>query len=126
MQDLPRPQSSFAGVLAMQLPPTNRMIGCANFFPAKGGMGWHTDSHRPGWRIYAFHNLSVSCLNVFRYRSQEFSEAAEFGAYVFQVGADCWHSISCETPRVSCGFQISEMEAKAIVTSERDATWEAI
>lgn len=80
--------------------------GCANYFPEDGGMDWHTDSHRPGWRLYA-HKL-VRGDALFYYRSNVVRETPGVGAYVFRTGLGCWHGIETFGPRLSLGLKIPE------------------
>ncbi len=108
--DVSRPAAYFYGLLNLD---NGRLSGCANYFPAGGGMGWHTDSHREGWRIYVRRLDGGNA--VFKYNDFAISEWPGIGGYVFRVGADCWHSIRTNGDRFSCGIRLTEAEALAIV-----------
>ncbi len=114
VEDVARPISSYAGTLALKLEvPPDCFVGCANYFPTGGGMAWHTDSHRPGWRLYVFRlRAGTAC---FRYNAHVYDERAGMGGYVFETGADCWHAIEAHGPRVSCGLKIPETLAQEII-----------
>ncbi len=89
---------------------------CMNYYPAGGGIGWHTDSAQPGWRVYVFRLLGVAgeyrhC--QFLYDEHVFEEMQEFGGYVFEAGV--WHALRAWTPRLVCGFQVSPTFATQVV-----------
>lgn len=112
-EDIARPKDFFHGLLNVD---NGRLSGCANYFPAGGGMGWHTDSHRPGWRVYVYRLDGGTA--VFRHGDIAVSEFPGAGGYVFRVGDDCWHSIRTHGDRFSCGIRLTEEEAKALVYDE--------
>ncbi len=89
---------------------------CANYYPAGGGIGWHTDSAWPGWRVYVYRLLGADGASVMRFDDQEFHEGpSEFGGYVFKAGI--WHALYTHIPRLSCGFQIPATFASELIAS---------
>ena len=104
--DLSRPANSYAGSLNPQ-PLADRVISCANYFPNMGGMDWHTDSHRPGWRLYVYRLVGTA---RFRYGHRTFDESTGCGAYIFQTGVGCWHSVESFGERLSCGVHLSSLD----------------
>lgn len=75
-------------------------------------MDWHTDSHRPGWRIYVYRMLAGTAR--FFYKDSVIVEDGT-GGYVFETGPDCWHAVEAAGPRISCGLKIPVDLAQWIV-----------
>jgi hypothetical protein len=113
--DRARPSESFARRIAVidgiDVPAGCR-LQCRNYFPDRGGMNWHTDSAQPGWRIYVYRYAVGG--GTFRYCRQRFDEYLS-GAYVFQTGVDCWHSVVSYGDRYSCGLEIPESLARQLL-----------
>ncbi len=86
---------------------------CANYYPPGGGIGWHTDSAQPGWRVYVYRLLGEYRHCQFLYGKHEFEETHEFGGYVFEAGV--WHALRAWTPRLVCGFQVSPPFATSLI-----------
>lgn len=102
--DRARPVDSYVGrsnLGSFPIPPSCR-LQCHNYYPNGGGLGWHTDSTQPGWRIYLYRYLNGD--GLFRYRNQEFREQV-VGGYLFETGPDCWHSLASFGERFSVGIQ---------------------
>lgn len=111
--DRPRPRTSYAGVLnAPYITYPDCSWGCGNYFPEGGGMDWHTDSHRPGWRVYVHKLFSGDALMY--YRTHVVRESPGVGAYVFKTGLGCWHAVDSGGPRVSLGLLIPEDLAREL------------
>ena len=108
--DRPHPGTSYAGVLNTPYVDFPGCVwGCGNYFPEGGGMDWHTDSHRPGWRVYVHKLFSGDALMY--YGTRVFRETPGIGAYVFRTGPGCWHAVETTGPRVSLGLKIPEVLA---------------
>lgn len=89
---------------------------CANYYPADGGIGWHTDSAWPGWRVYVYRLLGDAPRSTFRFDERVFHEGpSEFGGYVFKAGF--WHALHTYTPRLACGFQIPATFASELIAA---------
>lgn len=119
--DMPRPLAQWAAPLALDIkPPPGCFSGCANYFPAGGGIGWHTDSHRPGWRLYVFRMFGFvkadndQSTGQMRYADRVLPERNE-GAYVFETGVGCWHAVESFGHRVSAGLLITDEIAKELI-----------
>lgn len=83
--------------------PEGCRLQCRSFYPEDGGVDWHTDSSRPGWRLYVYRYRSGD--GLFRYADLRFIETG-YGAYVFKVGEHCWHCLSVTGERLSIGLEI--------------------
>ncbi len=78
-------------------------------------MGWHTDSHRPGWRIYVYRLFSGRA--AFHYNNTIIVENEGIGGYVFRTGFDCWHAIETNGSRISFGLKIDDEMMTEIVSA---------
>jgi hypothetical protein len=106
--DRPRPLTYRRHPVATQRPtmPGGVAISAINYYPAGGsGLGWHTDSLNPGWRVYVAHPLTEV--------AGEFMTADEIiadepgVALAFRVGApESWHAVRTEGPRLSLGIRV--------------------
>lgn len=88
--------------------PTATTIGSFNYFPEGGaGIGWHTDSNSPGWRVYVARPLSAdvgwfySDAGLFQ---DDPLQATAF--YVARPPRHFWHAVSAPGPRFSIGIRI--------------------
>lgn len=115
--DRARPAAKYWGTIAEQLygyaSPVGGRLQCTNYFPSGGGMGWHTDSGMPGWRVYVFRCSAGSGSSTFHYCDQTFVEGV-VGAYVFETGVGCWHAVESRRDRFSCGMQVPEPLAREL------------
>lgn len=85
----------------------------ATYYPAGGGMGWHTDSGRPGWRAYVVLPLG---------RSRFLTADAAFQdvggtAMVFRAGPGGWHAVQATDERFSIGVRIPDADAEMLRAS---------
>lgn len=76
------------------------------------GMGWHTNSLRPGKRVYFTHTEGGG---TFRYaqngRESSIGEPQGWHRKVFDIPAEgppLWHAINATSRRISIGFRIRE------------------
>lgn len=85
--------------------PTKLEMRGRIYYPAGGGFGWHTNAHKPGWRLYVPHAL-VRCPIA--------GTLTEDGCYMdrpgfanlFEISADwrlSWHATFAVTERWSVG-----------------------
>lgn len=124
VEDRTRPHEQRFHVLGeltagVPLGSTLRRRRCSNYYPAGGGIGWHTDSAQPGWRVYVHRLLDTpdeeqpNC--EFWFGNKRFKEHEEFGGYVFEAGT--WHAVSACTPRLVCGFEISSTFSAELINA---------
>lgn len=109
--DRTRPVDTYAGGFeaswAGENPCDGCWGGCHNFFPPGGGMGWHTDSGRPGWRVYVHCHGPEPGGSVMHYREYQIAEPP-VGAVLFETGPGCWHAVTTACGRYSLGVQIPD------------------
>lgn len=82
----------------------NWQVRAATYYPAGGGMGWHTDSGRPGWRVYVVLPLGRS---RFLTVDQEFRDMGGT-AMVFKAGPGAWHAVEATDERFSIGVKVPD------------------
>jgi hypothetical protein len=85
------------------------IVSALNYFPPGGaGIGWHSDSGHPGWRIYIGRPLT-SMPGVFLVSVGAFIDTPGI-ATAFHISgraADSWHAVISEGPRFSVGLRIA-------------------
>jgi hypothetical protein len=85
------------------------IVSALNYYPPGGsGIGWHTDSGHPGWRIYIGRPLTAMP-GVFLVTGGAFLDVPGL-ATAFHVSgraADSWHAVASEGPRLSMGLRIA-------------------
>jgi hypothetical protein len=96
----------------LQLPGMNgdTMISALNYFPVGGGgLGWHTDTGHPGWRVYMPRLLSPAP-GVFRTPAIDYvdNEKLALAFYVSGDPADSWHAVRSEGGRFSLGVRFAD------------------
>jgi hypothetical protein len=92
------------------------------FYPAGGYMGWHTNSARPGWRLY-FVRVAEPRRSFFRSREPDSGALATAWEDARQVNLfrvtpaerPHWHCIATETERWSAGFVVSDGLAERLL-----------
>lgn len=104
LEDRPRPIAWRRELLkprAVALPDGVR-LSSLKFYPADGGVGWHTDSHNPGWCVYVAENLSAK-RGLFLHDGGLVVDEPGY-ALAFTVGPDSWHAVDAPGPRLSIGL----------------------
>ena len=107
--DQPHAVARYCAFVGRPEAPAGFEVRGTNYYPAGGGMGWHTNSDAPGWRIY------LPCLAP-RAPSGMLTEGgfvldrAGF-ANVFRVDVDdfrkSWHAVHALSPRLTVGLRVS-------------------
>ena len=105
---LARPSTRTLATLVRSRLPAGTTISALNYYPAGGaGLGWHTDSANPGWRIYIAQPLTEVAGEFLT--ADEIIADAPGVALAFEVGApESWHAVRTEGPRLSIGIRIRE------------------
>lgn len=89
---------------ATEVPPP-LLVRAAWYYPAGGGLGWHTNSMKPGWRAYVVRSLA---------ERPDAGVMTSSGVYpdvpgmvnLFRIDPDwrrSWHAVYARTPRLSIG-----------------------
>lgn len=77
-----------------------------NYYPAGGGIGWHTNSNFPGWRVYI---VRTAPQPRSRFLIPQGAIPDRDGvANVFKVEPGAWHAVDAATERWSFGMRISD------------------
>lgn len=100
--------------------PTGVMLASINYYPPGGaGMGWHTDSIAPGWRIYLARPMLDGNAGCFIHRDgaltiKEYDDRELATAFLI-TGEKCatWHAVRALWPRMSLGLRIREIDDPA-------------
>ncbi len=90
--------------------PDGAHIASVNYFPpGGGGLGWHTDSSLPGWRVYVSLRMGEHPGEVL-FPGVSFVDAPGFAMAFYVSGRPCesWHAVRAESARVSVGLRINE------------------
>ncbi len=108
-EDRPRPTSYRWQAIPIAAPPEflpdDVRHASLNYFPTGGaGMGWHTDSTMPGWRVY-LPRLLGPARGEFHFVGGSFLDSSAF-AIAFLVGRDSWHAVTAYGERMSIGIRI--------------------
>jgi hypothetical protein len=76
-------------------------------YPAGGGMGWHTNSEAPGWRVYVPHVAVARPLSGMLTTDGCFMDRSGF-ANLFEIASDrdSWHAVFAMTERCSIGVRL--------------------
>jgi hypothetical protein len=99
--------------LAKRYPKSSIIQSGDFYYPAKGFMGWHTNSNTPGRRVYLSYSLK-SNTNSFNYIKdgeviKDF-DCQGWTAREFIVSdkrnSFFWHSVDAQSPRISIGFRV--------------------
>lgn len=80
------------------------------YYPALGGMGWHTNSLAPGWRVYVPRALEAvnPCSGMLT--QDGFFRDREGYVNAFEIGhwLASWHAVYSLTPRLVVGVRVSD------------------
>lgn len=82
--------------------PDGVMVASLNYYPVGGGVGWHTDSKSPGWRVYLALPMGPG-RGAFITRDRFAFDDPDF-ALAFRVGPGAWHAVDSPGPRLSAGL----------------------
>lgn len=120
-EDRPRPHSYYRQVLhpprLLTFPPDAALSSIVYYPPGGAGLGWHTDSKAPGWRVYIARQLGARP-GSFLVSGQQQPDGSAFVeriedepgiALAFWVsGRPCesWHAVEALTERMSIGLRI--------------------
>jgi hypothetical protein len=86
------------------------MLSALNYYPVGGGgLGWHTDTGHPGWRIYIARLLSP-LPGVFKTPGREYVDepGSALAFYVSGEPGDSWHAVRTDGPRFSLGIRFAD------------------
>lgn len=108
-RDVHRVQGGFEALLSL----VNHGAGgfspaCSLHHPAGGGLGWHTNSNHPGWRIYVPFLHAVDEHGSTGLMTEDgLVTSDEIGyANLFQLGEDSWHAVTASVPRTCFGIKV--------------------
>ena len=75
--------------------------------PAGGGVGWHTDSGVPGWRVYVVRTLDGEP-GHFLHANGAFEDDARIAHafYVSDTRPLSWHAVRARGARMSLGVRV--------------------
>lgn len=109
----PKEKNDIIRALAKIYPVASIIQSGDFYYPAKGYMGWHTNSNTPGRRVYLAYS-SDSGQNSFSYVSngnivKDYDDSG-WTAREFVVGDTpsklFWHCVDAKIPRISMGFRV--------------------
>lgn len=90
-------------------------VRASHFYPVGGGMGWHTNSNGPGWRIYVVRALGpgvgsgMLTPGVFHHDMPGHANAFRIGDW-----RDSWHAVHARgCSRLSVGIRLTDGQAAA-------------
>jgi hypothetical protein len=91
--------------------PGDTVISAIEYYPEGGGLGWHTDSGWPGWRIYIPRPLGAP--GTFYTRLGRFQDAPGIANAFYVSGrpGESWHAVLAGGPRFSIGLRIVDPHA---------------
>lgn len=116
--DRTRPQSFRFQIMQWQQPrwmPADSTIASVNYFPGGGaGIGWHTDSSRPGWRVYIGRPLN-GAPGMLLVEGDAFEDTPGIAHAFYVSGEPCssWHAVRAAGARFSVGIRIESAAAAA-------------
>lgn len=93
----------------LDLPPDVHLASINYYPPGGSGMGWHTDSTSPGWRIYMARPFGVPGALLTRDGDRTVETYDDRGlANAFFVSGlpDTWHAVRTMDERMSLGLRI--------------------
>lgn len=82
-------------------------VRAAWYYPAGGGLGWHTNSRKPGWRVYVVLPFGESGLWTFDGTTRDWHPDRAGHANLFRIDDDwrkSWHAVAADAPRLSLGL----------------------
>lgn len=95
--------------------PIDASLASVNYFPPGGsGLGWHTDSSRPGWRVYIGRPVATlpgALLVAGAAYCDMPGKALAF--YVSGIACATWHAVQAPSERFSVGLRCEAGSATA-------------
>jgi hypothetical protein len=88
--------------------PGATTVSALNYYPVGGGgLGWHTDSHAPGWRVYLARPLT-STPGLLYAEGRTYDDVPGLARAFHVSGEPCtsWHAVLAAAPRFSLGVRI--------------------
>lgn len=120
-EDRPRPHNYYRQVVHPPAPlelPGDTVLSSIVYYPPRGaGLGWHTDSRAPGWRVYiswllgskpgTFLTLGDGSDEIYK-RIRRTDDEAGIATAFFISGkpGDSWHAVEAPDERLSIGIRI--------------------
>lgn len=83
------------------------------YYPSGGGMGWHTNSDKPGWRAYVV-RVPENARSYFK-TIEGIIPDKNGHANLFKTGPDSWHCVDALTERWSFGIWLPDRFAAEII-----------
>lgn len=93
----------------LDLPPDVHLASINYYPPGGAGMGWHTDSTSPGWRVYLARPLGVpGCFITMDdgRRVETYDEDGIALAFFVSGEPDTWHAVRTMDARFSLGLRL--------------------
>lgn len=91
--------------IRLPLMDSDTIVSALNYFPPGGaGLGWHTDSRQPGWRVYLARPLGL-LPGCFVTPERVFFDEPGI-ALAFLAGPGAWHAVVADGERLSMGLRI--------------------
>lgn len=109
---MPEAQAAFVAGAGAQ-------VRAAIYYPAGGGMGWHTNSACPGWRVYVPRVRDASPVSGMVTADGSFPDVAGY-ANMFFVARDwrrSWHAVYALTERYCIGVRVDDELAAELLGS---------
>ncbi len=109
--DRPRPLARrYMGLFTPPMPGLTAGVTLAslNYFPPRGaGQGWHTDTHKPSWRVYM--GRSDGAPGRFITRTETIVDEPGMGVMFHVTGnpEDSWHAVWAPSERYSVGVLLT-------------------
>lgn len=87
-------------------------ISALHYYPAGGGLGWHTDSGAWGWRVYVVRHLEPGYGRFFNAKGAFYVDDPSYANafYVRDKDPFSWHAVHTSGPRLSLGVRIKSKE----------------
>lgn len=82
-------------------------VRAVHYYPRGGGMGWHTNSSSPGWRIYVPRVTGLPPDSGIALVDRRVPDRQDY-ANVFRVGEGAWHAVYANTARFSAGIRFAD------------------
>jgi hypothetical protein len=82
-------------------------VRAVHYYPRGGGMGWHTNSLRPGWRLYVPRLLDPNPASGIVLEDRRIPDRPGY-ANLFRVGHGAWHAVVAHTARFSAGIRLPD------------------
>jgi hypothetical protein len=103
----------------VELVPPDVRVRNVSYYPEGGGLGWHTNSALPGWRVYV-PLLPDAPRSGTRTESGWFPDRPGF-ANMFRITdwRNSWHCVEAHTARLSAGLWIDDTRAATLIGKDQ-------